>query len=105
MDPLHFVRLFEWSGTGWRRACAAAGCSWATAAGTWPASAPMPCGEVSVLSPFDALPGSAGPVHENVGSRWAPGGVGLRKLDAGWRPGSGPRPVPPVETFERQRPR
>ncbi|MGW1718332.1 DUF2889 domain-containing protein [Streptomyces sp. NPDC002156] len=36
---------------------------------------------------------------------WAPDGVGLRKLDAGWRPGSGPRPVPPVETFERQRPR
>ncbi|MET7650113.1 DUF2889 domain-containing protein [Streptomyces sp. NPDC005486] len=31
---------------------------------------------------------------------WAPQGVGLRKLDAGWRPGSGPRPVPPLETFE-----
>ncbi|MEW2044177.1 DUF2889 domain-containing protein [Streptomyces sp. NPDC005476] len=31
---------------------------------------------------------------------WAPEGVGLRKLDAGWRPGSGSRPVPPLETFE-----
>jgi hypothetical protein len=36
---------------------------------------------------------------------WAPDGVGLRKLDAGWRPGTGPRPVPPLETLERQRPR
>ncbi|MFF3850769.1 DUF2889 domain-containing protein [Streptomyces sp. NPDC002328] len=36
---------------------------------------------------------------------WAPDGVGLRKLDAGWRPGSGPRPVPPLETFEGRRPR
>lgn len=36
---------------------------------------------------------------------WAPDGVGLRKLDAGWRPGTGPRPVPPLETFEGQRPR
>ncbi|MEU0070020.1 DUF2889 domain-containing protein [Streptomyces sp. NPDC006332] len=32
---------------------------------------------------------------------WAPDGVGLRKLDRGWRPGTGPRPVPPLETFER----
>jgi hypothetical protein len=31
---------------------------------------------------------------------WAPDGVGLRKLDAGWRPGEGPRPVPEVEAFE-----
>lgn len=31
---------------------------------------------------------------------WAPDGVGLRKLDAGWRPGTGPRPVPELETFE-----
>lgn len=31
---------------------------------------------------------------------WAPGGVGLRKLDAGWRPGTGPRPVPEAEVFE-----
>ncbi|MEU0641499.1 DUF2889 domain-containing protein [Streptomyces umbrinus] len=30
---------------------------------------------------------------------WAPGGVGLRKLDAGWLPGTGPRPVPGVEAF------
>ncbi|MFC4503458.1 MULTISPECIES: DUF2889 domain-containing protein [Streptomyces] len=30
---------------------------------------------------------------------WAPDGVGLRKLDAGWRPGTGPRPVPPLKTF------
>ncbi|NEA63274.1 DUF2889 domain-containing protein [Streptomyces sp. SID12488] len=36
---------------------------------------------------------------------WAPDGVGLRKLDAGWRPGTGPRPVPPLEVLERQRPR
>jgi hypothetical protein len=26
--------------------------------------------------------------------------VGLRKLDAGWRPGAGPRPVPELGTFE-----
>ncbi|MFC9502120.1 DUF2889 domain-containing protein [Streptomyces sp. NPDC057002] len=31
---------------------------------------------------------------------WAPGGVGLRKLDAGWRPGTGPRPVPALRIFE-----
>ncbi|MFE7842540.1 DUF2889 domain-containing protein [Streptomyces sp. NPDC057474] len=31
---------------------------------------------------------------------WAPEGVGLRKLDAGWRPGTGPRPVPELDTFE-----
>ena len=31
---------------------------------------------------------------------WAPDGVGLRKLDAGWRPGTGPRPVPELGTFE-----
>lgn len=61
--------------------------------------------EVSGLSPFDALSGAAGPVHESLGSRWAPDGVGLRKLDAGWRPGSGPRPVAPIGTFECQRPR
>ncbi|MFC4464115.1 DUF2889 domain-containing protein [Streptomyces xiangluensis] len=30
---------------------------------------------------------------------WAPDGVGLRKLDAGWRPGTGPRPVPELGTF------
>jgi hypothetical protein len=32
---------------------------------------------------------------------WAPEGVGLRKLDAGWRPGTGPRPVPELGAFER----
>ncbi|MFI5820425.1 DUF2889 domain-containing protein [Streptomyces rishiriensis] len=32
---------------------------------------------------------------------WAPDGVGLRKLDAGWRPGTGPRPVPELDTFDR----
>lgn len=31
---------------------------------------------------------------------WAPNGVGLRKLDAGWRPGTGPRPVPNLNTFK-----
>ena len=35
---------------------------------------------------------------------WAPDGVGLRKLDAGWRPGTGPRPVPPLETFGEGKP-
>ncbi|MET7725081.1 DUF2889 domain-containing protein [Streptomyces mirabilis] len=32
---------------------------------------------------------------------WAPDGVGLRKLDAGWRPGTGPRPAPELGTFEQ----
>ena len=32
---------------------------------------------------------------------WAPDGVGLRKIDAGWRPGPGPRPVPELAVFER----
>ncbi|MEE1762804.1 MULTISPECIES: DUF2889 domain-containing protein [unclassified Streptomyces] len=32
---------------------------------------------------------------------WAPNGAGLRKLDAGWLPGKGPRPVPMLNTFER----
>ncbi|WP_405866920.1 MULTISPECIES: DUF2889 domain-containing protein [unclassified Streptomyces] len=31
---------------------------------------------------------------------WAPEGVGLRKLAAGWRPGPGRRPVPELSTFE-----
>ncbi|MFI6251782.1 DUF2889 domain-containing protein [Streptomyces sp. NPDC051016] len=31
---------------------------------------------------------------------WAPDGVGPRKLEAGWRPGTGPRPVPELGTFE-----
>jgi hypothetical protein len=35
---------------------------------------------------------------------WAPNGVGLRKLDAGWVPGTGPRPVPPLRTFEQRGP-
>lgn len=35
---------------------------------------------------------------------WAPDGVGLRKLDAGWRPGEGPLPVPELETFESRPP-
>ncbi|MBA4863397.1 DUF2889 domain-containing protein [Streptomyces sp. PSKA54] len=35
---------------------------------------------------------------------WAPDGVGLRKLDTGWRPGTGPRPVPPLEIFEGREP-
>jgi hypothetical protein len=33
---------------------------------------------------------------------WAPDGVGLRKLDAGWHPGTGPRPVPELGTFEKR---
>ena len=32
---------------------------------------------------------------------WGPGGVGLRKLEAGWQPGLGPMPVPEVSTFKR----
>ncbi|MFJ9150752.1 DUF2889 domain-containing protein [Streptomyces sp. NPDC102270] len=35
---------------------------------------------------------------------WAPNGVGLRKLDAGWVPGTGPRPVPLLRTFEHRGP-
>ncbi|WP_406443167.1 DUF2889 domain-containing protein [Streptomyces sp. NBC_00631] len=31
---------------------------------------------------------------------WAPDGVGLRKLDAGWVPGPGPRPVPELGHFQ-----
>lgn len=31
---------------------------------------------------------------------WAPDGVGLRKLDAGWVPGPGPRPVPELSRFQ-----
>jgi len=30
---------------------------------------------------------------------WAEGGVADQKLAAGWRPGTGPYPAPPVETF------
>lgn len=30
---------------------------------------------------------------------WAPDGVGLRKLDTGWRPGDDPLPVPPLEVL------
>ncbi|MEU6139542.1 DUF2889 domain-containing protein [Streptomyces sp. NPDC047081] len=32
---------------------------------------------------------------------WAPNGVGLRKIDAGWTPGPGPRPVPELGHFTR----
>ncbi|WP_405812964.1 DUF2889 domain-containing protein [Streptomyces sp. NBC_01390] len=35
---------------------------------------------------------------------WAPDGAGLRKLAAGWRPGTGPRPVPTLSTFEHPDP-
>lgn len=31
---------------------------------------------------------------------WAPGGVGLLKLEAGWQPGLGPFPVPVLGTFK-----
>ncbi|WP_329310878.1 DUF2889 domain-containing protein [Streptomyces sp. NBC_01262] len=49
----------------------------------------------------------AGPTHDPrttagvLGSChiWAPDGPGVRKLEAGWRPGTGVFPVPPVETF------
>jgi hypothetical protein len=32
---------------------------------------------------------------------WAPEGVGLRKLEAGWQPGRGPFPVPELDAFQR----
>ena len=51
----------------------------------------------------DAGEPSFGPRHTagvlNSCHIWAPDGVGLRKLDAGWRPGTGPRPVPELGTF------
>ncbi|MEU1519586.1 DUF2889 domain-containing protein [Streptomyces sp. NPDC005811] len=34
---------------------------------------------------------------------WASDGVGLRKIDAGWTPGPGPRPVPELGVFEGSR--
>ena len=43
----------------------------------------------------------AEPVRLPVGSchLWQPDGVAVRKLGAGWVPGTGPRPVPPLRVF------
>jgi hypothetical protein len=58
-------------------------------------------------SPSDAKPASPGtgvPWPRDSCHVWAEGGVAERKIAAGWRPGSGPYPAPPVETIESERP-
>jgi hypothetical protein len=50
-----------------------------------------------------AGPADAGPAPLPLGSChvWAPNGPGVRKIEAGWVPGTVPFPVPPVATFKR----
>jgi Protein of unknown function (DUF2889) len=48
-------------------------------------------------------PGGAVPLPRNSCHVWAEGGVAERKIAAGWRPGSGPYPAPPVEAIESER--
>ncbi len=48
----------------------------------------------------DLITDAGSPWARNTCHVWAEGGVADRKLAAGWRPGIGPYPSPPVATFE-----
>jgi hypothetical protein len=47
----------------------------------------------------DLLTGSGSPLVRDTCHIWAEGGVADRKLASGWRPGTGPYPSPPLESF------
>jgi hypothetical protein len=49
----------------------------------------------------DLLTGAATPWARDTCHIWAEGGVAEQKLEAGWRPGVGPYPAPPLETIRR----
>jgi Protein of unknown function (DUF2889) len=47
----------------------------------------------------DLLFGGGSPWARDSCHIWAEGGIADQKLAAGWRPGTGPYPAPPLETF------
>lgn len=49
----------------------------------------------------DLLSGPGGPWARNSCHIWAEDGIADQKLAAGWRPGIGPYPSPPLETFRQ----
>ncbi len=49
----------------------------------------------------DLLGGGGSPWATDSCHIWAEGGVAEQKLEAGWRPGAGPYPSPPLETVRR----
>jgi hypothetical protein len=48
----------------------------------------------------DLVTGTGSPWARNSCHIWAEGGVADQKLEAGWRPGTGPYPSPPLEWFQ-----
>ncbi len=52
----------------------------------------------------DLISGTSSPWARNTCHVWADGGVALAKLEAGWRPGVGPYPSPPLDSFAPARP-
>lgn len=51
----------------------------------------------------DLLSGGGSPWARNSCHIWAEGGIADQKLAAGWRPGTGPYPCPPLVTFTGRR--
>ena len=52
----------------------------------------------------DLLSGPDSPWARNSCHIWAEGGIADQKLAAGWHPGTGPYPAPPLEAFKQSRP-
>jgi hypothetical protein len=52
----------------------------------------------------DLLSGPDSPWARNSCHIWAEGGIADQKLAAGWHPGTGPYPSPPLEAFTQPRP-
>ena len=52
----------------------------------------------------DLLTGTGSPWARNSCHIWAEGGVADQKMEAGWRPGIGPYPSPPLEWFRQTDP-
>jgi hypothetical protein len=51
----------------------------------------------------DLVSGTGSPWARDSCHIWAEGGVADQKMDAGWRPGVGPYPSPPLEFFRSGR--
>jgi hypothetical protein len=47
----------------------------------------------------DLITGTSSPWARDTCHIWAEGGLADQKLAAGWRPGVGPYPAPPLQTF------
>ena len=52
----------------------------------------------------DLLAGESSPWARNTCHIWAEDGIADQKLAAGWRPGNGPYPAPPLEHFQASPP-